>query len=89
MHRRTLMKLAGALPMLSTVSHAQPVRRVRPGEAGWPTAAEWKELDNQIGGRLIAVKSPVEACRAAPQGETCAATFRDLKNPWAISDSPR
>jgi FAD/FMN-containing dehydrogenase len=88
MHRRTLMKLAGALPMLSTVSHAQPVRRVRPGEAGWPTAAEWKELDNQIGGRLIAVKSPVEACRAAPQGETCAATFRDLKNPWAISDSP-
>jgi FAD/FMN-containing dehydrogenase len=88
MHRRTLIKLAGALPMLSAVAHAAPYRRVRPGEAGWPTQAQWKELDAQVGGRLIVVKSPVEACRAAPQSDACAATFRDLKNPWAIGDSP-
>jgi FAD/FMN-containing dehydrogenase len=88
MHRRTLIKLAGGLPMMSTIAHAQSYRRVRPGDAGWPTADRWKELDGQTGGRLIAVKWPIEACRAAPQGEACAAVFRDLKNPWAIGDGP-
>src|SRR5690348_12772898 len=88
MHRRTLIKLAGGLPMLSAAAHAQPYRRVRPGEAGWPTASQWKELDMQLGGRLITVKSPLDACRTAPQGEACTTVFRGLKNPWATGDSP-
>jgi FAD/FMN-containing dehydrogenase len=88
MKRRTLIKLAGGLPMLSTIAQAQAYRRVRPGEAGWPTATQWKELDSEVGGRLIAIKSPIEACRAAPQSEACAAIFRSLKNPWAIGDDP-
>src|SRR3982750_2134024 len=86
MRRRPLIKLAGALPMMATAAHAQSYRRVRPGEAGWPTGEHWKALDTQVGGRLIAVQSPVEACRTSP--DACAAVFRDLKNPWAIGDSP-
>ena len=70
MHRRTLIKLAGGLLMSTTAPlqvRAEAYRRVRPGEAGWPTDAQWKELDGQIGGRLIAVPRPLEACRAPPQ----------------------
>ncbi len=88
MLRRTLMKLAGGLPLMSIPAHAQPFRRVRPGEAGWPSASGWKELDSRIAGRLIEVRSPIQACRAVPDGADCAAVFRSLKNPWAIGDSP-
>jgi len=88
MLRRTLIKLAGGLPLMSIPAHATPYRRVRPGDAVWPSAEEWKNLDDKVGGRLIAVRSPVEACRAAPDGADCAAVLRTLKNPWAIGDSP-
>jgi FAD/FMN-containing dehydrogenase len=88
MLRRTLIKLAGGLPLMSIPAHAKPYRRVRPGDAAWPSAADWKDLDARIGGRLVEVRSPVEACRAAPDSADCAAVFRTLKNPWAIGDSP-
>lgn len=87
MHRRTLLELAGGVPLMSTAAHAQPYRRVRPGDAGWPTAAHWKDLDATLGGRLVEVRSPVEACRAAPDSAECAALFRWLKNPWYIGDT--
>jgi len=87
MLRRTLIKFAGGLPLMSIPAHAQPYRRVRPGDAGWPSAAEWKDLDTRLGGRLVEVRSPIEACRAAPDSADCAAVFRTLKNPWAIGDS--
>ena len=94
MHRRTLIKLAGGLLMSTTAPlqvRAEAYRRVRPGEAGWPTDAQWKELDGQIGGRLVTVPRPLEACRADPAnlkgGADCESLFRSLKNPWAIGDS--
>jgi hypothetical protein len=87
MLRRTLITLAGGLPLMSLPAHARPYRRVRPGEPGWPSASEWKGLDARVGGRLVEVRSPIDACRAAPDGADCAAVFRTLKNPWAIGDS--
>jgi FAD/FMN-containing dehydrogenase len=91
MQRRTLIQLAGGLLMSTTApfrARAEAYRRVRPGEAGWPTDAQWKELDAQVGGRLIAVPRPLEACRANPKGADCESLLRSLKNPWAIGDSP-
>jgi FAD/FMN-containing dehydrogenase len=90
MQRRTLIKLAGGLLMSTTAvpARAEPYRRVRPGDAGWPTADQWKELDGQIGGRLIAVPRPLETCRANPKSADCESLFRSLKNPWAVGDSP-
>jgi FAD/FMN-containing dehydrogenase len=87
MHRRTLIKLAGGLPLMSPTAYAQSHRRNRPGNAGWPSAAQWKDLDATLGGRLVEVRSPIEACRAAADSAECAALFRGLKNPWYIGDT--
>jgi FAD/FMN-containing dehydrogenase len=90
MNRRKLLILAGGLPLMSN-AHAQDpkvaYRRNRPGDATWPSAAQWSELEAKVGGHLAQVQSPLEACRAAPDGAECAAVFRGLKNPWYIGDN--
>jgi len=45
-------------------------------------------LNREVGGRLIEVKSPLTACRNAPNGAECAEFFRKLKNPYYIGDHP-
>src|SRR5262245_35352651 len=92
MKRRQLMTLAGGLPLMSiapnqVLAQAKTFRRNRPGDPGWPSPAQWQELNAKVGGRLIQVRSPLEACRTAPGGADCAAVFGSLKNPWAIGDN--
>ena len=82
--------LAGGLPLMST-AHAQTpqsiFRRIRPGDPSWPSAAQWSELNAKMGGQLVEVRSPLAACRSAPESAECAAVFRGLKNPWYIGDN--
>jgi FAD/FMN-containing dehydrogenase len=89
MNRRTLMKLAGGLPLMST-ARAQTAKprfhRNRPGDPGWPSDASWQELDKRISGHLVPVQSPLAICSAAPSGAECAAVFNELKNPYYIRD---
>jgi hypothetical protein len=59
---------------------------VRPGDPGWPSEADWQRLRDAVGGRLIAVTSPLDACRSAP--ETCDAVFAALRNPYYLRDQP-
>jgi FAD/FMN-containing dehydrogenase len=90
MKRRKLMMLAGGLPLMSTAYAQSPksaFRRSRPGDPSWPSAAQWAELDTKVGGQLTQVRSPLEACRGAPESAECAAVFRGLKNPWYIGDN--
>jgi FAD/FMN-containing dehydrogenase len=90
MNRRKLMILAGGLPLMSTAlaQNASSVfRRNRPGDPSWPSAAQWDELNAKVGGQLTQVRSPLEACRSAPESAECAAVFRGLKNPWYIGDN--
>ena len=89
MNRRTLLMLAGGLPLMST-AHAQD-RQTRlspqpPRRSAWPSDAQWSQLNAKVGGQLVQVRSPIEACRAAPGSAECAALFRGLKNPWYIGD---
>ncbi|WP_342235133.1 FAD-binding oxidoreductase [Inquilinus sp. OTU3971] len=63
-----------------------PGNRVRPGEPGWPDAAAWERLNRAAGGRLLAVRSPLEACREAPAG--CVRLFESLRNPYYLGDEP-
>src|SRR5262249_59640475 len=76
---------AAAAGPLTTGSAA----RVRPGNSEWPSAAQWDALRRQTGGRLIAVRSPLENCRDAPDGAACRELFKELENPHAIGDQVR
>jgi FAD/FMN-containing dehydrogenase len=93
MLRRDLLKSAAALPLsaglgapLSAIA-AAPHRRVRPGEPGWPSAAQWAELGAAVGGRLAKVDSPLAACARAPDAPACAELFKNLRNPFFIGDN--
>ena len=87
MNRRQLMMLAGGLPLMSTAYAQDAKRRSRPGDPSWPSASQWQELNAQVGGQLVQVKPPLDACRAAPASAECAAFFKGLKNPWLIGDN--
>jgi FAD/FMN-containing dehydrogenase len=59
---------------------------VRPSDAAWPSAADWARLKHAVGGRLIDVTPPLDACRRG--AKACAQTLEALKNPFYIQDQP-
>jgi FAD/FMN-containing dehydrogenase len=91
MKRRAVLKAslgvalaAGGLPGMA---RAKTLRsRVRPGAAGWPSAADWDKLARATGGRLQKLASPFAAC--ARDADACAALREQLKNPYAVGDNP-
>ena len=89
MKRRDLLKLTGGLPLMS-IAYAQSAKpafgRSRPGDPAWPSDARWQALEDQVGGQLVRVRSPLEVCTATPGSAACAAVFKGLKNPYYIRD---
>jgi FAD/FMN-containing dehydrogenase len=61
---------------------------VRPSDPGWPSKDAWKRLNDAVGGNLIAVDSPINACLSSPQSADCQTLFTNLKNPYYIGDNP-
>ena len=67
MNRRGFLRRIAALPLLPDRSSCAlapsgravgpTVSRVRPGQPGWPTPAQW-----DVGGQLIEVRSPLATC---------------------------
>ena len=88
MHRRTLLKGAAALPLVALGAPASLMRRVRPGDAAWPTAASWQKLKDAVGGNLIEVHSLFGACDQEPGGAACREAGANLHNPFYIGDHP-
>jgi FAD/FMN-containing dehydrogenase len=90
MMRRDLMKYAGAATLMAADAGAQttaaPFKRVRPGEPGWPAEARWQELNAKVGGRLVRVTSPLDACTGTDKA-ACDAVFKGFKNPYFIRDN--
>jgi len=97
--RRTLLIQAAAaavLPVIgSSCARSRPpvstsggtaFQRVRPSDRAWPDSASWKGLDQQVGGQLIKVRSPLEECVKAPDGPVCAEFIRHAKNPYYLGD---
>src|SRR5262245_17165968 len=64
------------------------VRRVRPGDPSWPSAASWAHLDRDVGGRLIRVQSPLSRCQATSGSPECTEVVGRLKNPYYLGDEP-
>src|SRR5271169_6599819 len=100
MDRRTLLKHLATLPFLSALwphlSEAEQtqvaanlfVRRVRPGDLTWPSAASWAKLKQQVGGNLIPVQFPLAACQGASDSAACKDVLKNLDNPFYIGDTP-
>jgi FAD/FMN-containing dehydrogenase len=86
-HRRTLLKGAAALPLVA-LAPASPLRRVRPSDAAWPTAASWQKLKDAVGGNLIEVHSLFGACDKEPGAAACREATENIRNPFYIGDQP-
>ena len=89
--RRRLLEILAGLPLISglvsgAAAQAQPKMRVRPGDPAWPSDAAWDELNRQVEGRLIKVRSPLAACVGASTDPACAQVFKELKNPYFLGD---
>jgi FAD/FMN-containing dehydrogenase len=88
--RRLLGTLAG-LPFLNRLARGasaagQPQARVRLGDPAWPSEASWDQLDRDVGGRLIKVRSPLADCVSGSFDAGCAQVFKELKNPYYLGD---
>ena len=93
MLRRTFMKAAAGLPLLSRFANSnggiavRPARWARPGEAGWPSPAQWAALGESVGGRLVPVQSAFTACQPDAGSAGCASLFTNLTDPFYIDQS--
>jgi FAD/FMN-containing dehydrogenase len=93
-NRRRLLKALAALPLAkrflagsaSAAAATSPLARVRPGDPAWPSDEAWDELGRRLDGRLIKVSSPLAACVGASSDAACAQVFKELKNPYYLSD---
>jgi FAD/FMN-containing dehydrogenase len=97
MDRRTFLKAAAASSLMSFGEAARsatagvgttPFARVRPGDAAWPSQARWNELFNAVRGRLVKLDDPLAPCRATAEGAACESFFKEMRNPYFISDNP-
>jgi FAD/FMN-containing dehydrogenase len=97
MNRRSFLKRLAAIPLLSIIWRFLPtsmqaalagaeIRRVRPADLAWPSAAKWEKLKQDVGGRLIKVQSPLADCEGAPESAGCRKVIQNLRNPFYIGD---
>jgi FAD/FMN-containing dehydrogenase len=89
--RRDLLKISAGLPFMSGLARSasaatQPQARVRLGDPAWPSEASWDQLDRDVGGRLIKVRSPLADCIGGTPDATCEQLFKELKNPYYLGD---
>ena len=89
--RRRLLKISAAASVHEW-SRARrrgcgpPQARVRLGDPEWPSEASWNQLDHDVGGRLIKVRSPLADCIGGKPDSNCEQLFKELKNPYYLGD---
>jgi FAD/FMN-containing dehydrogenase len=92
MNRREFLKSSGAASLLGLrpprLFASTAIRRVRPSDPGWPSKEAWKRLNDAVGGNLIPVEFPINACRSSSESADCKALFANVKNPYYIGDNP-
>lgn len=96
MDRRELLKGAAAVGAQTALWTGLPIaavagpviRRVRPGESGWPSGEKWQGLKAAVGGNLIGVHPMFGGCPADPHGAACQDALKNIRNPFWIGDQP-
>jgi FAD/FMN-containing dehydrogenase len=89
--RRRLLQISAALPFMGGLargaSAAAPLQvRVRLADPAWPSEASWDQLDRDVGGRLVKVRSPLADCVGGTPDAACEQIFKELKNPYYLGD---
>jgi len=82
-----LLALGPSLRARSTAA-ATPPRRVRPGDPGWPTAADWQKLNDAVGGALLPGQALFSACESDRGSAACKEALSNIRNPFYIGDQP-
>ena len=93
MNRRAFLKAIGAaalVPVLPRRLLAQTAKfqRRRPSDAGWPSQAAWKQLNEAVGGNLIPVDFPLSVLKTDPDSAAAKALLENWRNPYYIGDQP-
>ncbi len=81
-----LPAMAGGIFASTDAAAATTRSRVRPGDAAWPTEAQWNDLARKVDNRLLKVRPPFADCAAAADSGACARLFKALKNPYYLGD---
>ncbi len=95
--RRRLLQMAAALrlspgmalPFLGVrpaLAAGSAPSRVRANDSAWPSEARWKQLQQDVGGGLLRVRSPFADCSSSPSGPACTQLFASARNPYFLSD---
>src|SRR6476659_8871227 len=94
MRRRDVLAASATAAMLwppNSLCAAQApllARRVRPGDAGWPSATDWQKLRAAVGGNLIETHPLFAGCNPDPKSAACQDVLRNMRNPFYIGDQP-
>src|SRR6201993_4981844 len=92
MRRRKLLQGVAALPLLalapSLPAAPAPLHRVRPGDPAWPSPADWRKLDEAVGGALLEVRALFSACESDGGSVGCRDVLANIQNPFYIGDQP-
>jgi FAD/FMN-containing dehydrogenase len=84
-----LALLACANPAATLSPSARPpVNGCHPGQPCWPSPEDWKALGTRVGGRLVPVVSPLEACVRDGASPACNTAIANAKNPFFLQDQP-
>ncbi|MBI3439420.1 MAG: FAD-dependent oxidoreductase, partial [Proteobacteria bacterium] len=89
MRRRDLLLGLAAASLLSgevEAAEITPLRRVRPGDATWPTRQQWRNFESLVGGRLVRPTSLYGACATDISSPDCTSVAPYLRNPFYIGD---
>jgi FAD/FMN-containing dehydrogenase len=95
MDRRSVLKLATAIPLLAllprhalakAIASQLTMRRIRPTDPEWPNAAAWRELNDAVGGQLVKVESLGAVCQADVASAGCVDLRKNLSNPFFLGD---
>lgn len=78
--------VAGALGAKRALAAVARGSRVRPGDAAWPSEAQWNELRSHVGGAFVAVHPTLAQCVAGQSSEPCTLLLKSLKNPYFIGE---
>jgi FAD/FMN-containing dehydrogenase len=93
-NRRDLLQWAVASPILTALWSCAQAKsgtgvtgsRARPGDPAWPSNTAWEQLNGDVGGQLIRIRSPLTACIEAPASAECDQIFKQVKNPYYLGD---